>query len=62
MSDPLATEPALGGLLGEPPVVGSKPRAEAMKASLLSKPSGSRTPHRATRLAGHDVAPVVSGS
>ncbi len=63
MSDPLATEPTLGGLLGDLPAVWSKPRSGAMTASpLLSMPSGPRTPHRYVRLAGHDVAPVASGS
>jgi hypothetical protein len=63
MSDPLAIEPTLGGLLGELPVVWSKPRAGATKATpLLSKPHGSRTPHRRTERSKHDVAPVVSGS
>jgi hypothetical protein len=63
MSDPLAIEPTLGGLLGDLPAVGSKPRAGAMKPSpLLSEPSGSRTPHRLARLPELGVAPVASGS
>jgi hypothetical protein len=62
MSGPLAIEVTLGGLFNDLPALVSKPRVGAKKASLLSKPSGSRTQRKHRKITEHDVASVVSGS
>jgi hypothetical protein len=62
MSGPLAIEVTIGGLFSGLPALRSKPRVGAKKASLLSKPSGSRTPHEHRIITEHDVVSVVSGS
>ncbi len=55
MSGPLAIGMTLGGLFGGLPALRSKPRVGVGKTSLLSTPSGSRTPSERRIITEHDV-------